>query len=103
MIAIAVNCANESLSHLVCGTCSILRLITGGDYRSHAGRLLVYPGGIGDRVVLRGGNDWFRVVNIFVPRSGTVIAIGVNSATLNDHTAVLATSVYQTLHKAGLS
>jgi hypothetical protein len=42
-------------------------------------------------------------VNIFVPRSGTVIAIGVNSATLNDHTAALATSVYKTLHKAGLS
>ena len=50
-----------------------------------------------------GETTGFRVVNIFVPRSGTVIAIGVNSATLNDHTAVLATSVYQTLHKAGLS
>jgi hypothetical protein len=33
---------------------------------------------------------------------GTVIAIGVNSATLNDHTAALATSIYQTLHRAGL-
>ena len=50
-----------------------------------------------------GETTGFRVVNIFVPRSGTVIAIGVNSATLNDHTAALATSVYQTLHKAGLS
>jgi D-alanyl-D-alanine carboxypeptidase len=50
-----------------------------------------------------GETTGFRVVNIFVPRSGTVIAIGVNSATLSDHTAALATSVYQTLHKAGLS
>ena len=50
-----------------------------------------------------GETTGFRVVNIFVPRSGTVIAIGVNSATLNDHTAALATSVYKTLHKAGLS
>jgi D-alanyl-D-alanine carboxypeptidase len=49
-----------------------------------------------------GETDGFRVVSIFVPRSGTVIAIGVNSATLNDHTAALATSIYQTLHKAGL-
>jgi D-alanyl-D-alanine carboxypeptidase len=49
-----------------------------------------------------GETTGFRVVNIFVPRSGTVIAIGVNSATLDDHTAALATSVYQTLHKAGL-
>jgi D-alanyl-D-alanine carboxypeptidase len=45
----------------------------------------------------------FRVVNMFVPRSGTLIAIGVNSATLDDHTAALATSVYQALHQAGLS
>jgi D-alanyl-D-alanine carboxypeptidase len=50
-----------------------------------------------------GETTGFRVVNIFVPRSGTVIAIGVNSATLDDHTAALATFVYQTLHKAGLS
>ncbi len=50
-----------------------------------------------------GETTGFRVVNIFAPRSGTVIAIGVNSATLNDHTAALATSVYQILHKAGLS
>jgi len=49
-----------------------------------------------------GETTGFRVVNIFVPRSGTAIAIGVNSATLNDHTAALAISVYQTLHKAGL-
>jgi D-alanyl-D-alanine carboxypeptidase len=50
-----------------------------------------------------GETTGFRVVNMFVPRSSTVIAIGVNSATLNDHTAALATAVYQTLHQAGLS
>jgi D-alanyl-D-alanine carboxypeptidase len=44
----------------------------------------------------------FRVVNMFVPRSGTAIEIGVNSASLTDHTAALATSIFQTLHKAGL-
>jgi D-alanyl-D-alanine carboxypeptidase len=47
-----------------------------------------------------GETTGFRVVNLVVPRSGTVIAIGVNSATLNDHTAALATSVYQTLHSS---
>ena len=50
-----------------------------------------------------GETTGFRVVNMFVPRSGAVIAIGLNSATLIDHTATLAISVYQTLHKAGLS
>jgi D-alanyl-D-alanine carboxypeptidase len=50
-----------------------------------------------------GETTGFRVVNMFVPRSGTVIAIGVNSATLDDHTAALATSIDQTLHLAGLS
>ncbi len=50
-----------------------------------------------------GETDGYRVVNLYVPRSGTEIAIGVNSATLDDHTGELATSVYQTLHAAGLS
>jgi D-alanyl-D-alanine carboxypeptidase len=45
----------------------------------------------------------FRVLNIYVPRSGTAIEIGVNSASLNDHTSDLGTSIYQTLHEAGLS
>jgi hypothetical protein len=36
-------------------------------------------------------------------RSGTAITIGVNSASLTDNTAALATSIYQTLHELGLS
>ena len=50
-----------------------------------------------------GETDGYRVVNIYAPRSGTAIAIGVNSATLDDNTAALGTSIYQTLHEAGLS
>ena len=49
-----------------------------------------------------GETDGFRVVNIFVPRSGTAIVIGVNSASLTDHTAALATSIFLTLRNAGL-
>ncbi len=50
-----------------------------------------------------GETDGYRVVSLYVPRSGTEIAIGVNSATLNDHTGELATSIYETLHVAGQS
>jgi D-alanyl-D-alanine carboxypeptidase len=49
-----------------------------------------------------GETDGYRVLNISVPRSGTAITIGVNSASLNDDTAVLGTSIYQVLHQAGL-
>jgi D-alanyl-D-alanine carboxypeptidase len=50
-----------------------------------------------------GETDGFRVVNLFAPRSGTAIVIGVNSASLTDHTATLATSIFQTLRNAGLA
>jgi D-alanyl-D-alanine carboxypeptidase len=50
-----------------------------------------------------GETDGFRMLNIYVPRSGTAITIGVNSATLNDHTSELGTAIYRTLHTAGLS
>jgi D-alanyl-D-alanine carboxypeptidase len=49
-----------------------------------------------------GETDGFRVLNIYVPRSGTAITIGVNSATLDDHTGALGTSIYQILQRAGL-
>ncbi len=49
-----------------------------------------------------GETDGFRVVNLFAPRSGTAIVLGVNSASLTDHTATLATSIFQTLRNAGL-
>jgi D-alanyl-D-alanine carboxypeptidase len=49
-----------------------------------------------------GETDGYRVVNLYAPRSGTAVAIGVNSASLDDHTAALGTSIYEILHKAGL-
>jgi D-alanyl-D-alanine carboxypeptidase len=58
---------------------------------------------LGTEWYYEGETDGFRVLNIYVPRSRTAIAIGVNSAALNDHTAALGTSIYQTLHNAGLS
>src|SRR5262249_11320476 len=59
--------------------------------------------GLGTLWYYEGETDGSRVVNIYVPRSGTTIAIGVNSATLTDNTGALATSIYATLHDAGLS
>jgi D-alanyl-D-alanine carboxypeptidase len=50
-----------------------------------------------------GETDGFRVLDIYAPQSGTAIAIGLNSTTLDDHIAALGTSVYQTLHEAGLT
>ena len=50
-----------------------------------------------------GETDGYRVVNIYAPRSGTAITVGVNSASLTDNTAALGTSIYQILHEAGLS
>jgi D-alanyl-D-alanine carboxypeptidase len=48
------------------------------------------------------GQSWGnRVVHLYLPRSGTIIALAVNSATNNDDIADLAASVYQTLQKAG--
>jgi D-alanyl-D-alanine carboxypeptidase len=58
---------------------------------------------LGTEWYYEGETDGYRVVNICAPRSGTVITIGVNSASLTDNTAALGTSIYQTLHKAGLS
>jgi D-alanyl-D-alanine carboxypeptidase len=58
---------------------------------------------LGTKWYYEGETDGYRVVNIYAPQSGTAIVIGVNSATLDDHTAALGTSVFQILHKAGLS
>jgi hypothetical protein len=55
------------------------------------------------RDAYEGETDGYRVVNLYVPRSGTAIIIGVNSASLTDNTPALATSICQTLHEAGLS
>ena len=58
---------------------------------------------LGTEWYYEGETDGYRVVNLYAPRSGTAITIGVNSASLTDNTATLATSIYQTLHQAGLS
>jgi D-alanyl-D-alanine carboxypeptidase len=58
---------------------------------------------LGTEWYYEGETDGFRVVNIYAPRSGTAITIGVNSASLTDNTPALATSIYQTLHEAGLT
>ena len=42
-----------------------------------------------------------RVVHLYFPRSGMIIALALNSATTNDDIADLAASVYQTLQNAG--
>ena len=42
-----------------------------------------------------------RVVHLYFPRSGMIIALALNSATTNDDIGDLATSVYQTLQNAG--
>ena len=57
------------------------------------------------------GKGWFfagetlgyRVVHVYVPRSGVIVTVGVNSATAetNDQSAALALAVYQILHNAG--
>ncbi len=55
------------------------------------------------------GNFWYyegqafgaRVLQMYFPRSGTIIALAVNSSTDNDHLSDLAGSVYQTLQEAG--
>jgi D-alanyl-D-alanine carboxypeptidase len=43
----------------------------------------------------------YRVLHLYFPHSGIIIAVAVNSATGNDDIADLAGSVYQTLQNAG--
>jgi D-alanyl-D-alanine carboxypeptidase len=50
------------------------------------------------------GETWgFRCLLIYGPRSATAIAIGANSVPERDHVSPLGTSVYQKLHRAGVS
>ena len=42
-----------------------------------------------------------RVLQLYFPRTGLLIAVAANSSTSNDDLANLAGAVYQTLHKAG--
>ena len=45
----------------------------------------------------------YRVIHVQVLRSGTLIALGLNSVPSDDQMGPLAASVYQTLRNAGLS
>jgi D-alanyl-D-alanine carboxypeptidase len=45
----------------------------------------------------------FRFLLIYLRNSGSTIAIGVNSLPGHDNLGLLAKSVYETLHKAGVS
>ena len=42
-----------------------------------------------------------RVLHLYLPRTGLLIAVAANSSTTNDDLPDLAGAVYQTLHKAG--
>ena len=39
----------------------------------------------------------FRVLHLYFPRSGVIMAMGLNSATGNDHIGTLALLAYETL------
>jgi D-alanyl-D-alanine carboxypeptidase len=51
----------------------------------------------------QGGTLGYRFLLIYLPRSGSAIAIGVNSLPESDDLGALAKSVYETLHRAGVS
>ena len=51
--------------------------------------------------VYEGETFGYRVLHLYFPRSGMIIALAVNSATGNDDINDLAGSVYQTLQKGG--
>lgn len=51
----------------------------------------------------RGSTLGFRFLLIYLPRSGSTIAIGANSLPEHDNLGLLAKSAHQTLHRAGVS
>ena len=50
-----------------------------------------------------GETNGFRVEHVYVPRSGTLIAVGLNSATAEGQEGTLVRSIYRILHRAHLS
>ncbi len=70
---------------------------------------LGYGLGVAQATSGQNGNFWYyegqafgaRVLQMYFPRSGTIIALAVNSSTDNDHLSDLAGSVYQALQTAG--
>jgi D-alanyl-D-alanine carboxypeptidase len=61
----------------------------------------IFPGPTGNFWYYEGQAFGARVLQYYFPRSGTIIALAVNSSTDNDHLSDLAGSVYQTLQEAG--
>ena len=60
----------------------------------------IFPGPTGNFWFYQGQAFGARVLQYYFPRSGTIIAVAVNSSTDNDHLSDLAGSVYQTLQEA---
>jgi D-alanyl-D-alanine carboxypeptidase len=61
----------------------------------------IFPGPTGNFWYYEGQAFGARVLQMYFPHSGTIIALAVNSSTDNDHLSDLAGSVYQTLQKSG--
>lgn len=61
----------------------------------------IFPGPTGNFWYYEGQAFGARVLHMYFPRSGMIIAVAANSSTFNDHLGDLAGSVYQTLQKAG--
>jgi D-alanyl-D-alanine carboxypeptidase len=89
---------------------SLVSQVTGKPIvRSTLADALGYGLGVAQGTSGQTGNFWYyegqafgaRVLQMYFPRSGTIIALAVNSSTANDHLSDLAGSVYQTLREAG--
>ncbi|MBB3082923.1 serine hydrolase domain-containing protein [Geodermatophilus sabuli] len=58
--------------------------------------------GFGTFWMYEGGTLGFRTLHIFLPESGLIMAVGLNSASVEDQIAVLAVAVHDTLVEHGL-
>jgi D-alanyl-D-alanine carboxypeptidase len=63
----------------------------------------IFPGPTGNFWYYEGQAFGARVLQMYFPRSGILIALAVNSSTDNDHLSDLAGSVYQTLQQTGVA
>jgi D-alanyl-D-alanine carboxypeptidase len=60
----------------------------------------IFPGPTGNFWYYEGQAFGARVLQMYFPHSGTIVALAVNSSTDNDHLSDLAGSVYETLQKS---
>jgi D-alanyl-D-alanine carboxypeptidase len=59
-------------------------------------------GSLGNIWLYEGGTAAFRTIHVYVPKSGVILAIGLNSETATpDHIVGLVGTVYQTLVQRG--